>query len=1229
MKKLSFIPLLIILLVHIQCGGGGDRTQSGTTPVTIKVIEVTQGTGSGADQLSGAVMTGNLASAVEQVNEEGRQLSLCRITITGPGMADMVREVDVAGKSSIRETFMVPSGENRSFLIQMFVEHIDKALYQAFSPGNSLINKPVTIEMRPEFEDAYYEAPAFSGIYSIENSETKSVMLKWEPASDNITEQDRIRYLVYLSHESLSSREDVTCENHTDIYMRGKGLPGEDPSITINGETGLMSYEYDGSLPESETTPSLNGENSDNGKLSTGVAYYFIVEAQDEWGNVDRKCLESEPVIVYQLEVNTVGSGRVTTEPKGIDCGVKCSEDFLSKNPITLIAKEDDGAVFDGWEGNEQCYGTEDCILTLKNNESVTATFSTIGNCTNGKGEPVNEGQSCDDGQFCTEGETCQNGTCTGGITRTCSDGVGCTDDSCDDVNDTCLNTPNNGNCQDNGQFCDGTEICDPVNDCLTDGDPCLEGETCDELQDTCVPPVQCGNGTMDEGEECDDGPANGTTVCGCQTNCTYTPASTPCLDNEFCNGDEICDGAGTCQPGIPVDCSDDVGCTDDLCDDVNDTCLNTPNNGNCQDNGQYCDGTESCDPVHDCLSSGDPCQQGETCDEEQNKCIPPVLCGNGTVEQGEECDDGPSNGSIVCGCQLDCTYTSVNTSCADGAFCNGDETCDGAGTCRTGTPPCPAGTTCNESDDACPVDCTDKDNDGYAIEGGDTCGPVDCDDNDGNNHPGNTEVCDDQDNDCDDKVDESFGDKGDSCTVGEGECKRTGSMVCNANGTGTTCDATPGSSSEEICDGKDNDCDGDTDENGKALCDNGEFCDGKETCTGTGGCKDGSPPCPAGITCNESSDTCPDCTDKDKDGYAVEGGSCGPVDCDDNNPVTYPGAQEICDGKDNNCNGIFHDVETDSDGDGYFPCEGDCNDGDNKVYPDAPELCDKKDNDCDGNTDENLSRSTSCGVGECSGNKGTETCNNGAWGNDTCNPYAGSSKESPPGSSVCSDKADNDCDGDTDQADGGCQECTPGDTEYCNTGLPGVCKTGLRTCGSNYLWGTCEQVVNLPGGEICDDNLDNDCDGEIDEECKPVIDQNNSPSWDGAWTNIVPINKVGQTFMPDKSPLIGVSVDIITGNPGSGDDKITMKIIDEKGQVLASNTLFVSDGFAGWLHFDIPGGITVDSKRKYVLQLNDSGKVTFGWKYGSNTYPDGNFFFYGSPDYKKDFFFRTYTWAD
>ena len=112
-----------------------------------------------------------------------------------------------------------------------------------------------------------------------------------------------------------------------------------------------------------------------------------------------------------------------------------------------------------------------------------------------------------------------------------------------------------------------------------------------------------------------------------------------------------------------------------------------------------------------------------------------------------------------------------------------------------------------------------------------------------------------------------------------------------------------------------------------------------------------------------------------DGDGDGTTTGQLGGEDCDDTNPEIGPGADEVCDGVDNDCDGLV-DAEDDSivdaleghpdmDGDGYgddaitvITCDlselsdvaGDCNDMDEQVHPDADEVCgDGLDNDCDG----------------------------------------------------------------------------------------------------------------------------------------------------------------------------------------------------------------------------------------------------------------------------------------
>jgi MYXO-CTERM domain-containing protein len=89
-------------------------------------------------------------------------------------------------------------------------------------------------------------------------------------------------------------------------------------------------------------------------------------------------------------------------------------------------------------------------------------------------------------------------------------------------------------------------------------------------------------------------------------------------------------------------------------------------------------------------------------------------------------------------------------------------------------------------------------------------------------------------------------------------------------------------------------------------------------------------------------------CPDQDLDFFTTCDG-----DCDDLDPTVYPGAPEIDDGLDNDCNGVVDDLPADEDGDGFSP-PTDCDDYDDNVYPGATEWCDNGiDDDCDGLIDD------------------------------------------------------------------------------------------------------------------------------------------------------------------------------------------------------------------------------------------------------------------------------------
>ncbi len=232
------------------------------------------------------------------------------------------------------------------------------------------------------------------------------------------------------------------------------------------------------------------------------------------------------------------------------------------------------------------------------------------------------------------------------------------------------------------------------------------------------------------------------------------------------------------------------------------------------------------------------------------------------------------------------------------------------------------------------------------------------------------------------------------------------------------------------------------------------------------------------------------DCWDDDVDGFDDE--ACGGTDCDDSDPTVYPEAQEICDGKDTDCDGSSPWWEADEDEDGWMTCEGDCDDSNPMVHPEAEELCDGKDNDCDGAIPADEADFDEDGQLICEGD-----C-------DDSNPAT-----SLGALEIC-DGEDNDCDGspeavevDTDRD--GWMICA-GDCDDSESSIypgavdPDPCDGVDHTCdglgdeadddgdGHMICEGDCDDSnkKTYPGATEKADLRDNDCDGSILDD--PVI---------------------------------------------------------------------------------------------------------------------------------------------
>jgi MYXO-CTERM domain-containing protein len=296
-------------------------------------------------------------------------------------------------------------------------------------------------------------------------------------------------------------------------------------------------------------------------------------------------------------------------------------------------------------------------------------------------------------------------------------------------------------------------------------------------------------------------------------------------------------------------------------------------------------------------------------------------------------------------------------------------------------------------------------------------------------------ELCNGLDDDCDGNIDEDFGDLGDACNDGEGNgiCFDEGVRVCTADGSGTMCNADNDPACNQTnCPEQCNGLDDDCDlivDEGLPAC----------NCTAQP------------ETCNGADDDCDNVVDEDvvsdpPPECGLDVGECDPgtLDCVNGNFV---------------CSG------------GTGPTRDGCSATDNQC------ICDTLDNDCDVQIDEGAlpcyGFPTGCNVttGVCQG-----TCQIGSM---SCPNPANCVGDVGPGTELCNG-ADDDCDGNID-------ETFPTLGDDCSIGVGACASNGTIVCTADQTDVRCNAVVVTPGIETCN-CVDDDCDGDTDEELGPPI---------------------------------------------------------------------------------------------------------------------------------------------
>lgn len=363
----------------------------------------------------------------------------------------------------------------------------------------------------------------------------------------------------------------------------------------------------------------------------------------------------------------------------------------------TSVDSDGDGTVDNDEDGSIAQVCADDCLSTEDDDGATCEAFE----CGNGV---IDSGEECDDGSYngsygfcdddCTYDATfsCGDGSLAGGELCDCgssgtASGLTYGGSSCSNLNGTYDSNPNNTcawDCSGPASYCgDGVvdegsgEVCDGNTDSY-DGALCVggseEGSACDEDSDCDGSGAVCGDASSPWSEACET-----TTVClaGDESLIGY-----PCTSNAYCDSSDGGDGecsTSTFPTTRTITCADD-GEGGEACS------WNSPWSTTSFWKGVNCKASSNCgngvvDEGEECDDGNDDSTDGCTTECQEN------VCGDGYLYDGEEqCDEGADNGN-VCEASYGSTCSYCNESCVtvtySGAFCGnnvieGSERCDG-----------------------------------------------------------------------------------------------------------------------------------------------------------------------------------------------------------------------------------------------------------------------------------------------------------------------------------------------------------------------------------------------------------------------------------------------------------------------------------------------------------------------------------------------------------------------